>query len=64
VIYVAFRWGQLPALEVADKGVLLQSGAIARYLARKYDLTGADDFEAARCEEYWDTLSDLRVGNK
>ena len=59
---VAFRWGQLPALEVEGKGTILQSMAITRYLAKKYNLTGADDFEAAKCDEYVDAMNDLRIG--
>jgi glutathione S-transferase len=60
--FIDFTWGSVPALEVRGKGVLLQSIAITRYVAKQFDLTGADDFEAARCDEYADALKDLGAG--
>jgi len=53
-------WGQLPILEVNGK-VMAQSMAITRYLARKYDLVGANELESAKCDEYVDAISDLRA---
>ena len=51
----------LPILEIDGK-ILGQSVTIARYLARKYDLTGESEFEAAKCDEYVDALMDSRAG--
>lgn len=56
----SFPWGQVPVLEYQGK-TLAQSTAIARFLARKFSLTGADDFEAARCDELVDAFGDLRA---
>jgi len=53
-------WGQLPVLEVNGKR-LAQSSAICRYLARKFNLTGSDEFEAAKCDELVDAMMDLRT---
>jgi glutathione S-transferase len=52
-------WGQVPILEVNGKR-LAQSSAICRYLARRFNLTGANDFEAAKCDELVDSMMDLR----
>ncbi|CAG7829926.1 unnamed protein product, partial [Allacma fusca] len=52
-------YGQLPILE-ADGEVLSQSGTIGRYLARKYNLIGKGDIEAARCDEIIDAVTDFR----
>jgi len=54
-----YPWGQLPVLQVGDK-TLSQSNTIARYLAKKYDLRGDDDWEAAKMDEYADALTDFR----
>lgn len=51
-------WGQVPILEFEGK-CLAQSLAITRYLARKFNLVGADDFEAAKCDEYTDTIKEF-----
>jgi glutathione S-transferase len=48
-------FGQLPVLEVDGKP-LAQSCAIARYLARKFNLAGKDEFEQA----YVDSIADLQ----
>jgi len=53
-----FQWGQIPVLQVDDV-ILCQSTAIARFLGRKFGLTGANDFEAAKCDEYVDAINDL-----
>ncbi|XP_014214032.1 glutathione S-transferase-like [Copidosoma floridanum] len=52
-------YGQLPVLEVDGQRVA-QSNAIARYLARKYGLVGADEWEAMQCDVLVDSLGDLR----
>jgi len=55
-------WGQVPILEVTSEGqTLAQSTAIARYLARKFNLTGSSELEAARCDELIDALADMRA---
>ena len=41
---------------------LCQSQAIARYLAKKFKLTGATDLEAAKCDEIVDAIVDLNAG--
>jgi glutathione S-transferase len=56
-----FPWGQVPVLEINGKTVLAESLAITRYLARKYGLTGANEVEAAKCDEYVDTIGEVRV---
>jgi glutathione S-transferase len=50
-------WGQVPLLEVDGKK-LAQASAINRYLARQYNLAGANDFEAAKCDEFVDAIKD------
>jgi glutathione S-transferase len=54
-----FEYGQLPVLEVGGKR-LAQSNSIARYLARKFELAGADEWEAAKIDELVDVLVDIR----
>ena len=54
-------YGMLPVLEEDGKPIS-QSNAIARYLARKYGLTGSNEWEAMQCDVLVDTLGDLRQG--
>jgi len=54
-----FEYGQLPVLEVGDKK-LAQSNAITRFLAKKFNLAGSDDWEAAKIDELADVLVDFR----
>jgi len=49
--------GQAPYLEVDGKA-LPQSLAISRYLARKYGLTGKDDWESAQVDSVVDYIED------
>lgn len=56
-----FEYGQLPILEVDGKQ-LAQSNAICRFLAKKFDLNGAGDWEAAKIDELADVLVDFRGG--
>lgn len=51
----------MPLLEVENKK-LFQSQAIARFLAKRFDLTGTNEFEAAKCDEYVDTIFDFFKG--
>ncbi|CAL8089279.1 unnamed protein product [Orchesella dallaii] len=55
-----YPWGQLPVLQVGDK-TLSQSNTISRYLARKFNLVGEDEWEAAKIDELADALTDLRL---
>nr|UCR60996.1 glutathione-S-transferase [Aphelinus asychis] len=52
-------YGQLPVLEVNGQQIA-QSNAIARYLARKYNLAGQDEWQAMQCDVLVDSLGDLR----
>lgn len=52
----------MPVLE-EDGKQLCQSLTIFRYLGRKFGLAGADDFQTAKCNEYIDAVSDVRLGN-
>src|SRR4029079_8335410 len=51
--------GQVPAVVFDDGRVLAQSNAIIRYLARGSDLIPADDFAAAKMDEwlFWEQYS-------
>jgi len=50
-------FGQVPALEF-DGQVLCQSGTILRFLARRFDLFGSSEIEAAKIDELNDGLKD------
>ncbi|XP_053980683.1 glutathione S-transferase-like [Hylaeus volcanicus] len=52
-------YGMLPVLEIDGKPIA-QSNAVARYLARKHNLTGRDEWEAMMCDVLVDTLGDLK----
>ncbi|ODM93067.1 putative glutathione S-transferase 7 [Orchesella cincta] len=55
-----FPYGKLPVLEDRENNLKLgQSFAIARYLARKYNLVGNTIVDAAKCDEYADVLKDM-----
>jgi hypothetical protein len=54
-------WNVLPVLE-EDGKQLSQSATIVRYLGRKFKLAGADEFQTAKCNEYVDAVTDLRLG--
>jgi len=49
---------QVPILEIDDKVTLCQSHAIARYLARKYNLAGKTDLEQAQADMIVDCMAD------
>jgi len=53
-------WGSLPVLHEGDK-VLAQSQSIQRYLGKKYNLAGDSDFEAAKCDEMVEAMTDVRT---
>lgn len=50
--------GQLPILEIDGK-LLPESGAIYRFLARRYNLMGKDEFEAACVDAIMDQYKDF-----
>jgi glutathione S-transferase len=52
-------YGKLPVLEIDGK-LIAQSNAVARYLARKYNLAGKDEWESMLCDLLVDTLGDLK----
>lgn len=58
---IEYPYGKIPVLEWEGKK-LSQSFSILRYLAKQYKLTGADDFEAAKCDEYADVVKDVLKG--
>ncbi len=60
MLYVATPMGQMPLLEV-DWNVVHQSGAIQRYLGRRFGLAGSSDWEALLIETVADTISDFRI---
>jgi len=51
-------WGSLPLLEVDGKKIG-QSMTIVRFLANRFNLAGADDFEKAKCDEISDSIKDF-----
>ena len=51
----------MPVLKYKDLE-LSQSVAIARFLAKKFDLVGANEQEAAKCDEIVDALKDFTNG--
>ncbi|XP_041485540.1 glutathione S-transferase-like [Lytechinus variegatus] len=55
-----FPIGQAPVLMVDDR-VIPQSKAINRYLARKFDLYGANDFERTEIDIVLETMNDLEL---
>lgn len=54
-------YGQLPELEYNGERIS-QSIAIARFLAREFNLAGKDNVEAAKCDALVDACSDLLNG--
>ncbi|XP_076173942.1 glutathione S-transferase isoform X2 [Ptiloglossa arizonensis] len=52
-------YGILPLVEIDGKPIV-QSNAVSRYLARKHNLTGRDEWEAMLCDVLVDTLEDLK----
>lgn len=51
-------FGQMPVLDVDGKK-LAQSGAIARYAAREFDLAGKDSWEQALVDQYMGLVEDM-----
>lgn len=57
-----FLFSQLPALELEDGSVLVQSAAIAKYLGRKYDLYSDEPLEAYNIDVVCASASDVLEG--
>lgn len=57
-LYTVATYGQVPVLEVNGK-FLSQTQAICRYVARKFKLTGADEWDAARADEIVDGVQEF-----
>lgn len=53
-------FGQVPIL-IEDGKQICQSGAICRYLGKKFGLTGKNDKDALDADIIVDTLTDLRL---
>ncbi|KAJ6643345.1 Glutathione S-transferase [Pseudolycoriella hygida] len=53
-------YGQVPVLEVNGK-FLSQTTTICRYLARKFNLVGENDWEATKCDEVVDGAQDFSL---
>lgn len=60
-MYVEFTWGQVPVLEVDGKQ-LAQASALNRYLARRFNLVGENEYESAKCDEFVDAIKDYISG--
>jgi len=52
-------WGQIPILETDGNKTLAQTVTICRFLGRRFHLTGKDEWEAVKCDEYVDACNDL-----
>merc|ERR1712088_256373 len=52
-------WNQLPMLEYDGKKIV-QSIAMARFIAREYGLSGKNNFEAAQADMLVDCMSDIQ----
>lgn len=58
----ALPFGQLPILKLDNGMVLSQSPTIERFLAKKFNLHGSDDFESAQIDEICDAIVDHELG--
>lgn len=58
----ALPFGQLPILKLDNGLVLSQSPTIGRFLAKKFNLHGNDDFESAQIDEICDAIIDHELG--
>ncbi|CAB3372554.1 Hypothetical predicted protein [Cloeon dipterum] len=52
--------GQVPVLEFEGK-TLFQSISICRFLARRFNLTGEDEWDSLQCDIAVDTISDIGI---
>lgn len=59
VTFAATPWGQLPVLEI-DGVKVEQSIALARYLAKQFNLDGKDDMERLQADVFVAHLDDLK----
>jgi len=61
-LYIAdVPMGQVPVLEIDGKQYH-QSRAIGRFIAKKGNLYGSDDFEAMEIDATIDSMDDIRLG--
>lgn len=56
-------FGQLPILELDDKRLLCQSGAIDRYIAKLCKLMPEDAYESALVDSYYEAAEELNAIN-
>ncbi|KAI9003817.1 hypothetical protein DFJ74DRAFT_693807 [Hyaloraphidium curvatum] len=49
-----------PVLFVGGRSIG-QSGAVARFVARKFNLMGSDEVEAAQCDAVWEHVKDIKA---
>jgi len=60
-IFSECPWGQVPVVEHNGK-MYCQSLAIVRFLAKRFNLMGADEYEAYKCDEIYEALRELMDG--
>ena len=58
LFFLVIPYKQLPALEYNGK-ILIQSNAIARFLAREYNLAGKTNLEQCEADGYLECVDDL-----
>jgi hypothetical protein len=51
-------YGRVPVLQIEGQRPIAQSGAILRYLARKFDLNGKNEEETVRADEIYGFFGD------
>ncbi len=61
-VSTALPFGQLPILKLHNGLVLSQSSTIGRFLAKKFNLHGKDEFESAKIDEICDAIVDHELG--
>lgn len=59
--FIDTPFGKLPILDI-DGNVVNQSIAISRYLAKKTNLAGSDEWESLLIDIAVDNINDLRLG--
>lgn len=59
--FIDTPFGKLPVLDM-DGNVVNQSIAISRYLAKKANLAGSDEWESLLIDIAVDNINDLRLG--
>jgi len=54
------KWGQMPVL-VVDGKEMAQWRSICRFLARRFNLDGKDEWEVQQCDEIGDVVEDINA---